>query len=90
MTVYHGTTEKIISPKVIFSKKYLDFGKGFYLTTYQGQAEKWALRKSIRQRRPAIVNVYEMSEKWDGFKVLSFGMHGFTPSNGHLLPERIG
>lgn len=40
MIVYHGTTIEIPHPDVSFSKKYLDFGRGFYLTTYQKQAEK--------------------------------------------------
>ena len=31
----------------VFSKKYLDFGKGFYVTTFQSQAEKWAKRKCL-------------------------------------------
>ena len=35
MIVYHGTTEIIEHPDISFSKKYLDFGKGFYLTTYE-------------------------------------------------------
>ena len=41
MILFHGTTEIIEKPNVSFSKSYLDFGKGFYLTTYQKQAEKW-------------------------------------------------
>ena len=45
MIVYHGTTEIIEKPDVKHSKKYLDFGKGFYLTTYEEQAKKWAVRK---------------------------------------------
>lgn len=72
MIVYHGTTMIIPNPDTTYSKKYLDFGKGFYVTTYQKQAEKWALRKSLRQGNTAIVNVYEMSEEKNGFKVLSF------------------
>ena len=40
MILFHGTTEIIEKPDVSFSKSYLDFGKGFYLTTYQKQAEK--------------------------------------------------
>mgnify|MGYP003315284210 FL=1 len=72
MIVYHGTTEVIEKPDVNHSKKYLDFGKGFYLTTYENQAKKWALRKSMRQNKEAIVNIYELKEDWDGFKVLSF------------------
>lgn len=72
MIVYHGTTEVIEKPDVKNSKKYLDFGKGFYLTTYESQAQKWALRKSMRQNKDAVVNIYELKEEWDGFKVLSF------------------
>ena len=72
MIVYHGTTEAIEKPDVNHSKKYLDFGKGFYLTTYESQAKKWALRKSMRQNKQAIVNIYELNENWDDFKVLSF------------------
>lgn len=32
MILYYGTTEIIQNPDVSFSKDYLDFGKGFYLT----------------------------------------------------------
>ena len=72
MIVYHGSTEIIKKPDVIHSKKYLDFGKGFYITTFEDQAKRWAVRKGMRQEKAAIVNVYELSEKWDGFRVLSF------------------
>ena len=46
MILYHGTNKEIQKADVSFSKNYLDFGKGFYLTTYKEQAEKWALRKA--------------------------------------------
>jgi hypothetical protein len=72
MIVYHGTTQIIERPDVIHSKKYLDFGKGFYLTTFENQAKKWAIRKGMRQEKPAIVNIYEMSEDWNKLRVLSF------------------
>jgi hypothetical protein len=72
MIVYHGTTEIIEKPDVVHSKKYLDFGRGFYLTTFENQARKWAVRKGMRQEKPAIVNVYEMSEDWTNLNVLSF------------------
>ncbi len=62
MIVYHGSTEIIKSPDILHSKKYLDFGEGFYLTTYEEQARKWAVRKAMRQEKTAIVNVYEMSD----------------------------
>ena len=72
MIVYHGSTEIIKKPDVIHSKKYLDFGRGFYITTFESQAKKWAVRKGMRQEMVAIVNVYELSEEWNDFKVLSF------------------
>lgn len=72
MRIYHGTTEVIENPDVKHSKRYLDFGKGFYLTTYESQAKKWALRKAMRKNTEAIVNIYELDENWDGLRVLSF------------------
>lgn len=72
MRIYHGTTEVIENPDVKHSKRYLDFGKGFYLTTYETQAQKWALRKAMRKNTEAIVNIYELDENWERFRVLSF------------------
>ena len=72
MIVYHGSTEIIKNPDVVHSKKYLDFGMGFYITTFENQAKKQAVRKGMRQEKTAIVNVYELSEEWEDFKVLSF------------------
>ena len=73
MIVYHGTTQIVDKPDVLHSKKYLDFGKGFYLTSYEEQAKKWATRKAMRQNSEAIVNVYTLSEDWESLRVLSFG-----------------
>ena len=72
MIVYHGSTDIIEKPDVLHSKKYLDFGQGFYLTTFENQAKKWAIRKGMRQEKTAIVNVYEMTETLNDFQVLSF------------------
>ena len=72
MILYHGTTEIITDPKVSFSKRYLDFGRGFYLTTFREQAEKWACRKALRKRKEAIVNVYELSDCLAQYKILEF------------------
>jgi hypothetical protein len=70
--LYHGTNQEITKPNVKFSKRYLDFGKGFYLTTYQEQSEKWALRKATRLGGVPTVNVYELAENFDSHKVCSF------------------
>ena len=72
MIVYHGSTEVIENPDVNHSKKYLDFGKGFYLTTYENQAKKWALRKALRQQKSAFVNVYDLKDDLADVNVLSF------------------
>lgn len=72
MIVYHGSIEILKNPDVMHSKKYLDFGQGFYLTTFENQAKKWAARKGMRQKKTPIVNIYEMSEEWQNLKVLSF------------------
>lgn len=72
MIVYHGTTETIKEPDVYHSKQYLDFGRGFYLTSFEAQAKKWALRKGLRQKKKAIVNVYELSEDLQNYNILSF------------------
>ena len=72
MIVYHGSSERIEKPDVKFSKKYLDLGRGFYLTSFENQAKKWAIRKGMRQNKPGIVNIYELKDNWKDYKVLSF------------------
>lgn len=72
MIVYHGSSEIIEKPDIKFSKKYLDFGRGFYLTSFENQAKKWAIRKGMRQNKPGIVNIYELKDNWKDYKVLSF------------------
>lgn len=72
MIVYHGSSIEVKEPDIAFSKNYLDFGRGFYLTTFKEQAEKWALRKAIRQKGKAIVNVYELIDDFTNFQILKF------------------
>ena len=45
MILYHGSNMIIEEPKIIKSNRALDFGVGFYSTTFKEQAEKWAIRK---------------------------------------------
>lgn len=72
MIVYHGASIEVENPDVSFSKEYLDFGKGFYVTTFKQQAEKWARRKAIRQNGKAFVNVYELNDDLLSLNVLRF------------------
>lgn len=39
MYLYHSSNIKVVNPKIINSKRSLDFGKGFYLTTDLEQAK---------------------------------------------------
>lgn len=38
LTLYHGSTQIVEHPLVIKGRDNLDFGKGFYLTSYREQA----------------------------------------------------
>ena len=72
MRLYHGSTLSIPRPDVVHSRDNLDFGRGFYLTSYREQAQRWARRKAAIERRQAIVNVYEFSCDLTGIRVLEF------------------
>lgn len=72
MTVFHGSNLEIRTPDVSFSKSYLDFGKGFYVTSYKNQAERWALRKASRYGGTPSVNIYTFADELSEFKVLKF------------------
>lgn len=66
MIVYHGSDTIVENPDVIHSKKYLDFGKGFYVTTVREQAERWAKRKAlISECKSGIINIFEFNINTD-------------------------
>jgi hypothetical protein len=72
MKVYHGSSTVVKKPDVSFSRKNLDFGKGFYVTSYQSQAENWARRKALRTGTLPTVSTYQLIEDFDGSRVLRF------------------
>jgi hypothetical protein len=60
MLLYHGSNMTVDQPDIIHSRRTLDFGQGFYVTSDRKQAEKFA--GIIRDRREvgdAIVSVFE-------------------------------
>ena len=61
MKLCHGSFTAIPKPHLSFSRDTTDFGKGFYTTTIQLQAEKWAARYKRRQGS-GVVSVYEIDE----------------------------
>lgn len=58
--IYHGSYCKVENPKIVEGKFTKDFGKGFYCTILQEQAEKWA-----RKYNTSIINQYEYDENPD-------------------------
>jgi hypothetical protein len=61
MKLYHGSSMAITKPDLSFSRDTTDFGKGFYTTAIQSQAEKWAARYK-RRNGSGIVSLYEIDE----------------------------
>lgn len=71
MKLYHSSTVSVNRPDTVHSREYLDFGKGFYLTSLYDQAVKYAQR-FIRRNREAWLNAYEFECELSEWKVLSF------------------
>lgn len=71
MKLYHSSDVLVERPDTIHSRDYLDFGKGFYLTSIHEQAVRYAQR-FIRRKREAWLNAYEFEFEPLDWKVLSF------------------
>ena len=56
LILYHGSYCEVKEPDLAKCAKRKDFGRGFYITTFENQAKKWAVRKGMRQEKAAIVN----------------------------------
>ena len=61
MIVYHSSNTIVESPDIQHSRKYLDFGRGFYLTSIFDQAVRYAQRFK-RRGQQAWLNTYELSD----------------------------
>ena len=72
MIVYHGSTLVVDKPSAGFSKRYLDFGIGFYITADKTQAENWAKRKAIRLNATPIISVYSLTDDLTAYNGLIF------------------
>jgi hypothetical protein len=62
---------KVERPDTAHSRKFLDFGKGFYVTTLYQQAFNYAQR-FLRRNQEAWVNTYELADDLSGWKILKF------------------
>lgn len=74
MNLYHGSNIEIKEPMLIPTKRLLDFGAGFYLTSDFEQAKKWAVRTAKnRGKNVPLVSVFNVEEdKMEGLDILSF------------------
>lgn len=71
MKLYHTSTVSVKYPDTVHSRDFLDFGKGFYLTSIQAQAESYGQR-FIRRKKEAWLNTYELDFDPKDWKVLTF------------------
>lgn len=72
MRLYHGSNAVVKTPDASRSRRNLDFGQGFYLTSHFDQATDWARRKALLEAGSPFVNVFEFDERARKLKVLSF------------------
>ena len=75
MILYHGSNTEIDKIDLDKCRPYKDFGKGFYLTTIEEQAEKMAKRVARIYGGNPIVNKYEFdieAVKASGLKIRTF------------------
>ncbi len=60
MILYHGSDVVVNMPKILPSQRFLDFGMGFYTTTAEEQAKRWALRVGARRKsKEQFISVYD-------------------------------
>ncbi len=71
MRLYHSSNMVVEHPDVQHSRRFLDFGRGFYLTSIYEQAVKYAQRFK-RRGQPAWLNIYELSDHYDGWTIQRF------------------
>lgn len=63
MILYHGSNVEVKEPKIIKSKRLLDFGTGFYLTSDYEQSQKWAVRTTTRREEGVpTISVFSVEE----------------------------
>lgn len=63
LTVYHGGTVEIATPKVDAGRPNLDFGPGFYVTDIYTQAKDWAIKIGKDREEVPIVNAYHLRQR---------------------------
>lgn len=68
ITLYHGTSDKIVTPTYGYGNDKHDYGKGFYLTENIELAKEWAVCRP--DMKSGWVHKFELD--CDGLKILDF------------------
>ena len=77
MKLYHGSNCEVRHPDVTHSRRSVDFGPGFYLTSHESQALRWARRKAMRSQGSAVLNTYSLDEpRMRDFRIMQFESYG--------------
>ncbi|MCR4880504.1 MAG: DUF3990 domain-containing protein [bacterium] len=71
MKLYHSSTICVEKPDLVHSRQFLDFGKGFYLTSIYDQAVRYAERFA-RRGKEAWLNTYDLNFTPEDWKILNF------------------
>lgn len=71
MKLYHASTIPVTRPDTAHSREYLDFGRGFYLTSIKEQAMKYGQR-FIRRNRNAWLSIYDFEYDIAEWKIRQF------------------
>lgn len=71
MEIYHASTMPVETPDISFSRDFLDFGKGLYLTTLHERAVKYGQRFK-RRKRPAWLSIYDLEFDPADWKIMKF------------------
>ncbi|MDR2149183.1 MAG: DUF3990 domain-containing protein [Tannerella sp.] len=75
MQVFHGSYTEILKINLSKSQANKDFGRGFYVTRFRPQAEKWAaIIARINHKKPVVTEFtfYERAFEDNRYKVLRF------------------
>lgn len=74
LLLYHGSNVRVDAPRLVPSRRLLDFGPGFYLTSDMGQARRWAARTAGRRGTgEALVSVFAVDrDALSALDVLTF------------------
>ncbi|MDE6019816.1 MAG: DUF3990 domain-containing protein [Ruminococcus sp.] len=74
LVLYHGSNVEVREPELIPSKRLLDFGAGFYLTSDFEQAKKWAIRttKNRGENKPLVSAFNIETTEMNSLNVLLF------------------